>query len=129
MDYGIFKQLATDNHYLSLTKTLNSARCTKETLKSLKRITKKEICYAHMGQLVIHDGICYTTFLQNPGNDGEEHSSVTSGVVLAVFTLEQAMSDAFDAEKDIEFYPIGQKGDFVQEKRLTLSLRIIPCAL
>jgi len=111
MDYGIFKQIATDNHYLSLTKTLNSARCTKETTRTLKRITKKEICYAHMGQLVIHDGICYTTFLQNPGNDGEEHSSVTSGIVLAVFTVEQAMSDDFDAEKDIEFYPIGQKGD------------------
>lgn len=112
MDYGIFKQLSTDNHYSSLTKALNSARCTKETVATLKRITKKEILYAHMGQLCIKDGICYATFLQNPGNDNEEHDSITSGVVLAIFSVDDAMGDGFDAEKDIEFYPIGGLGDY-----------------
>ena len=112
MNYGIFKQFATDNHYLSVTKTLNSARCTKETAESLKRITKKEICYAHMGQLVIKDGVCYATFIQNPGDDGEDHDSITSGVVLAVFSVEAAMSEKFDVDRDIEFYPIGGKGDY-----------------
>ena len=112
MDYGIFKHLASDNHYLSITKALNSARCTEQTAQSLKRITKKDICYAHMGQLVIHNGICYTTFLQNSGNDGEEHSSVTSGVVLGIFSVDKIMSESFNVEKDIEFYPVGKKGDF-----------------
>ena len=111
MEYGIFKQLANDNHYLSLTKCLNSARCTRETSKTLKRITVPAVRYAHMGQLVIHHGICYTTFLQNFGDDGEEHGSTTSGVVLAVFALDGIMSEAFELERDIEFYPIGKKGD------------------
>lgn len=112
MNYGIFKNLASDNHYLSLTKTLNSARCTEETVKSIKRITKNDMCYAHMGQLVIHNGICYTTFLQNSGNDGENHDSITSGVVLGIFSLDKVMSNSFDAEEDVEFYPVGKKGDY-----------------
>ena len=111
MEYGIFKQLANDNPYLSLTKCLNSARCTRDTQRTLKRITLPSVRYAHMGQLVIHQGICYATFLQNFGEDGEEHSSNTSGVVLATFSLQKIMSDTFDAERDIEFYPIGKKGD------------------
>ncbi len=108
--YSLFKSLATENHFNSLAKSINSAYCTQETLKTTKRITKKNIKYAHMGQLVINDGICYASFIQNPGDDGEEHSSDTSGVVLAVFSLEAVMSDSFDAEKDVEYYPIGEKG-------------------
>lgn len=109
--YGILKHLATENHYVSLTKTLNSAASTAQTQKTLKRITKKEIAYAHMGQLIIHNGTCYASFIQNPGKDGEDHASTTSGVVLAVFDLETVQSDAFDPENDIAFYPIGSKGD------------------
>ena len=69
-NYGIFKQLMGDNHYVSLAKSLNSAVSTKKTLATMKRITKKEIVYSHMGQLVIKDRICYSTFLQNTGSDG-----------------------------------------------------------
>ena len=69
-NYGIFKHLANENPYVSLTKTLNSIKTTTETQKTLKRITKKGICYAHMGQLVIKDGVCYASFIQNPGDDG-----------------------------------------------------------
>ena len=110
-NYGFFKYLATENHYTSITKTLNSTKITAETQKTLKRITKKNIKYAHMGQLIIKEGICYATFIQNPGSDGEAHDSVTNGVVLAVFDLETIQSDSFDPESDIEFYPIGSKGD------------------
>ena len=110
-NYGIFKQLMGDNHYVSLAKSLNSAVSTKKTLATMKRITKKEIVYSHMGQLVIKDRICYSTFLQNTGSDGEDHHSVTSGVVLAIFSLDRIMSDDFDVDKDIEFYPVGKKGD------------------
>lgn len=112
MSYGIFKQLAGENHYSSLTKALNSASSTEKTQKTIKRITKKEIAYAHMGQLVIRDGICYATFLQNPGSDGEAHASETSGIVLAVFAVDAAMKDDFCVERDITFYPLGGKGDY-----------------
>jgi len=110
-NYGILKHLATENPYVSLTKTLNSVASTTETQKSLKRITKKNIVYAHMGQLIIHNGICYASFIQNSGNDGEDHDSTTSGVVLAVFSLEAVQSDTFDAENSVAIYPIGGKGD------------------
>ena len=110
-NYGFFKYLAEENSYKALAKTLNSIKTTAETRKTLKRITKKNICYAHMGQLVIKDGVCYATFIQNPGEDGEDHDSTTSGVVLAVFDLETILSDSFDPERDIEFYAVGSKGD------------------
>lgn len=110
-NYGFFKYLATENPYTSITKTLNSAKITAETKKTIKRITKKNIRYAHMGQLVIKDGICYASFIQNPGSDGEDHDSTTSGVVLAIFDLETIQSDSFDPETDVEIYPIGSKGD------------------
>jgi len=111
-NYGFYKYAASENHFASLTKALNSAKTTFETQKTLKRITKSDICYAHMGQLIIKDGVCYATFIQNPGNDGEEQTSSTSGVVLAVFELEDALKDTFDPERDIAFYPVGSKGDF-----------------
>ena len=110
-DYGIFKQLCDNNHYSSLSKMLCSAASTADTKKTIKRITQKHIVYAHMGQLVIQNGICYASFIQNPGNDGEDHDSVTSGVVLAIFSLEAVQSDSFDPETDIAFFPIGGKGD------------------
>lgn len=109
--YGTFKHMATENYYVVLSKCLNSSVCTEETQQTIKRITSKSIKYAHMGQLIIHEGICYASFIQNPGDDGEGHSSTTSGIVLAVFSLKQIMSDDFDPERDIEFYPVGSKGD------------------
>ncbi len=110
-DYGIYKFMCDHNGYTALAKSLSSAKSTKETVATIKRITKSDIKYGHMGQLVIKDGICYSTFIQNPGDDTEVHDSVTSGVVLAVFKLEDAMSDEFDVEKHIEFFKIGSLGD------------------
>ena len=109
-NYSLFKHVCSDNAYSSLCKTLNSAYCSFETQKTIKRITKEEICYAHMGQLIIEDGVCYTTYLQNPGTDGESGNSKTSGVVLAVFDLARATADDFDPEKDVTVYPIGMQG-------------------
>ena len=111
-NYGIFKQLCNDNAYISLTKTLNSTASTIQTQKTIKRITKNNIKYAHMGQLVIKDGVCYSTFIQNPGDDNEHHYSKTSGVVLAVFTLDAVMSDSFDPETDVTVYNVGAMGDY-----------------
>ena len=111
-DYGIFKQLCDNNHYSSLSKMLSSAASTADTKKTIKRITQKHIVYAHMGQLVIQNGICYASFIQNPGNDTEAHYSKTSSIALAVFELERIMSDNFDADKDITFFNVGSMGDY-----------------
>lgn len=109
--YGIFKHFAAENPYTSLTKTLNSAATTQATKATMKPLTRKEIRYAHMGQLVIHEGLCYATFLQNAGGDGEEHYSETGEVVLGVFSLEKALSDDFCAENDVTLYKIGSRGE------------------
>lgn len=111
-DYGIFKTLCDRNAYSALAKTLSSAASTKATQKTLKRITEKHIRYAHMGQLIISDGVCYASFIQNPGKDTEAHYSKTSGVVLAKFTLEAYESDSFDPERDVSFYTVGSMGDY-----------------
>lgn len=108
--YGIFKRLATENHYTDLTKSLNSAATTRDTKATMKPLTRAEIKYAHMGQLVIKDDICYTTFIQNPGDDGEQLYSQTSEIVLAVFSLEKALAPDFIPEQDITYYPIGGIG-------------------
>lgn len=66
-EYGIFKNMASENHYVSLAKSLNAAQSTKKTAESLKRITHRNNRYGHMGQLVMKDGVCYSTFIQNSG--------------------------------------------------------------
>ena len=109
--YGIFKHLCTENAYGSFAKTLNSVHCTQETRKSIKRIIKNDIIYAHMAQLIICDGTAYMTSLQNTGGDGEVHTSNTSSVVLSVFSVDKATSDDFDADRDVEIYSLGSKGD------------------
>ena len=108
--YGIFKRFATENHYNSIIKSLNSAVTTRDTKATMKPLTCPEIKYAHMGQLVIKDDICYSTFIQNPGDDGEQTYSQTSEIVLAVFSLEKVLSSDFIPERDIKYYPIGGIG-------------------
>jgi len=110
-NYGIYKKFAADNHYTLLTKALNSASSTEKTLKSIRRITREDIRYGHMGQLVIRDGVCYASFIQNIGTDGEAHDSRTSEVVLAVFTLNAVQSEDFNPERDVKLYKIGGLGD------------------
>ena len=109
--YSLYKSEAYNNPYSMLSKMLNSAKFTEETQKSMKDISDVGVQYCHMGQLVIQDGICYATYLQNTGDDGEDHSSTTSGVVLAIFELDRVMSNDFDAQSDIEFYLVGSLGD------------------
>ena len=53
--YGIFKNMAYDNHFENFTKTLNSAYATKETQKTMRYLTTpQENGTAHAGVLVIH---------------------------------------------------------------------------
>lgn len=111
-DYGLFKQLRDRNAYSSFARTLSSAKSTAETQKTIKRITQNHIKYAHMGQLVISDGICYSTFIQNPGNDTEHHYSQTSGIVLAVFSISDYERNDFDPDRDVEFFKIGSMGEY-----------------
>jgi len=112
-NYGLFKQICDRNAYSSLAKTLSSAASTKKTQNSLKRITQKYIRYAHMGQLVIDkNGICYASFIQNPGNDTEHHYSETSGIVLAVFSISDYERNDFDPDRDVEFFKIGSMGEY-----------------
>ncbi len=108
--YGIFKKIAFDNHYVSVTKALNSAATTAETKATMKPLTKPEIQYAHMGQLIIHKDVCYASFLQNPGDDSEALDSKTSSITLAVFPLARALAEDFDPEKDIEYHKLGALG-------------------
>lgn len=110
-EYGIFKNMASENHYVSLAKSLNAAQSTKKTAASLKRITHRNNRYGHMGQLVMKDGVCYSTFIQNSGNDGEAHYSDTSEVVLAIFSLERVTAQDFDADQDVTILRIGGLGD------------------
>ena len=111
-NYGIYKKLCENNNYSTLAKTLTSTASTEATRKTIKRITKSDITYAHMGQLVIKDGVCYASFIQNSGTDTEYHYSKTSGVVLAKFDLNKIMSDDFNADNDVTIFPIGAMGDF-----------------
>lgn len=55
-DYGVFKQFCSNNHYVSLAKTLSSAVSTRDTAATMKRITHASNTYGHMGQLLIRDG-------------------------------------------------------------------------
>lgn len=110
-EYGIFKELCSENCFNSLSRAVSSQLSTAATLPTLKRITHSNIKYAHMGQLVIKDGICYSTFIQNTGDDGEQPYSETSEVVLAVFSLEKATSDSFLPDEDVKITRLGGKGD------------------
>ena len=64
-----------------------------------------------MGQLLIRDGVCYASFLQNSGSDGESHSSTTSEVVLAVFPLARVQAEDFDPDRDVVIRRLGGLGD------------------
>lgn len=110
-EYGVFKTLCSNNCYNSLAKTLSSELSTRATLPTIKRLTNKNMKYGHMGQLVIKDGICYSTFIQNTGDDGEQPYSETSEVVLAIFDVDRATSEDFVPENDVNVIRLGGKGD------------------
>jgi len=101
--YGIFKKFSYDNHYVSLTKALNSAHTTKETKKSMRFVTEPlENGTAHAGVLVIHKGICYTTYIRNYGARDDDPFSSTLVLELSEFSLERALSEDFDCTKDVK---------------------------
>lgn len=108
--YGIFKNFSSQNGYTSLSVTANSAKSTALTAPTLKKLTKNDIVYGHMGQLVIKNGVCYATFLQNSGTDGETTYSETSELVLAKFLLSDMLSSDFSPDTKTEVKLIGKLG-------------------
>jgi len=101
--YGVFKKFSYNNHYVNLTKTLNSAHTTKETQKTLRYITEPtEGRMAHGGVLAIHKGICYTTYIHNYGEGGDNPFCKTLVLELGIFSLNRALSEDFDPQKDIK---------------------------
>lgn len=108
--YGIFKNFSSQNGYMSLSVAANSAKSTALTAPTLKKLTKNGIVYGHMGQIIIKNGVCYTTFLQNSGTDGEALYSETSELVLAKFLLSDALSDSFSPDTNTQVKAIGKLG-------------------
>ena len=97
--YGIFKKLASDNHYFSLAKSLNSAYTSKNTVPTLRNLTGE--C-SHGGYLVIHKGICYASFIHNYTERNDDPFSKGLVLELGIFPLERALSEDFDYKKDME---------------------------
>lgn len=114
-NYGVFKDMCNDNYFKSIAKSINSIRATNEINPTMKKITKSNIKFGHMGQLVIKDGICYSTFIQNSGDDGEATYSTTSEVVLAKFELSSVLNPNFNSDNDVEIIRIGGLGDTFAE--------------
>nr|DAG37222.1 MAG TPA: hypothetical protein [Caudoviricetes sp.] len=108
--YGIFKNFSSQNGYSSLSVTANSAKSTALTAPTLKKLTKNGIAYGHMGQIIIKNGMCYATFLQNSGTDGEAPYSETSELILAKFLLSDILSDNFSPDTKTEVKIIGKLG-------------------
>lgn len=107
--YGIFKKFASDNHYVSLTKAVNSAHTTKATKATLKELHDKR---GHYSQLVIHKGICYVAFVHISGEQpGDNEYNPDISLTHAVFPLERALADDFDYNKDVELHRFGSTGD------------------
>lgn len=107
-----YDQLLESRNYYALAELMkNSELSTEATAAGLKRVTRPEIIYSHMGQLIIKDGICYASFLQNDGAGGEGLRETSSEVVLSVFSLDRVLSDDFDPVKDTKEYRIGGMGD------------------
>lgn len=108
--YGIFKNFSNQNGYNFLSLIANSTKSTNLTSQTLKNITKSNITFGHMGQLVIKNGVCYSSFLQNTGTDGEATYSKTSELVLVKFLLSDALSDSFSADTNTQVEVIGKLG-------------------
>lgn len=107
-----YDQLIESRNYYALAELMaNSLASSAATAPGLKRITRPEIVYSHMGQLIINDGICYVTFLQNRGDGGEKLRETDSEVVLSVFSLDKALAEDFDPVNDVREYRIGGMGD------------------
>lgn len=108
--YGIFKNFSNQNGYSLLPLIANSTKSTNLTSQTLKKLTKNDISFGHMGQLVIKDGMCYASFLQNSGTDGEATNSKTSSLVLVKFLLTDALSDSFSSDTNTQVKVIGKLG-------------------
>ena len=122
--YGILKKFAYDNHYESLTKALNSAYVSKESAQTMQQLTDHaEEAVAHGGSLIIHKGICYTTFVHNYASHSDDAFSKGLVLELAVFSLERALSADFDREKDIEVICFDTRKDIVGQYNFTSGLK------
>jgi len=118
--YGLFKKFSNDNHYVSLSKALNSAQTTRGTKPTMKPLTKE--C-AHGGFLIIHRDICYTTFIHNYGAYNDDPFSPTLVLELGKFPLERALADDFDFEKDMEVVCFDKREDLTGHLGLTCALK------
>lgn len=108
--YGIFKNFSNQNGYSLLSLIANSTKSTSLTSQTLKKLTKNSISFGHMGQLIIKNGICYASFLQNSGTDGEATYSKTSELVLAKFLLSDVLSSSFSPDTNTQVKVIGKLG-------------------
>jgi len=118
--YGVFKKFSTDNHYVSLAKSLNSAQTTRATKLTMKQLN--DDC-AHGGFLIIHRGVCYATFLHNYGAYNDDPFSPTLVLELGIFSLERALADDFDPKKDLEIICFDKREDLTGHLGLTCALK------
>ena len=105
--YGLFKKNSFDNHYVSAAKMLNSAYATKYTSNTMKKIEK--YC-SHGANMLIKDGICYSSFIRNLTEYNDNELSPSLELLLGIFRLERVLSDDFDPEKDVDRVVIGKIG-------------------
>jgi hypothetical protein len=112
--YGLFKKNSSDNHFVSAAKMLNSAYSTKYTSASMKKI--ENYC-SHGANMLIKDGVCYSSFIRNISEHNDDELSPSLELLLGIFSLERVLSDDFDSEKDVERIIIGKIGtEFLGEK-------------
>ena len=116
MLYGLFKKNSSDNHYVSAVKMLNSAYATKHTVETMKRIEK--FC-SHGANMLIKDGICYTSYIRNLEQYNDDELSPSLELLLGIFRLDRVLSDDFDPESDVERIIIGKIGSEILGKRAT----------
>ena len=115
--YGLFKKNAADNHFVSLSKALNSAYATKHTSKAMKKIEK--YC-SHGSNMQIKDGVCYLSYVRNTNAFNDDEFSPYLELVLRTFRLDAALSDNFNIDRDSSLFLIGKIGtELLGERALT----------
>ena len=114
--YGIFKEMSTNNHYVSLTKALNSAHTTRETEKTLRALTEE--C-SHGGYLVIHNGMAYASFIHNYTEHNDDPFSKGLVLELGIAPLERLLSEDFDRERDMRVVRFDKNKDIIGEINTT----------
>ena len=108
--YGIFKEMSSNNHYVSVTKALNSAHTSRETEKTLRALTGE--C-SHGGYLVIHNGLAYASFIHNYTEHNDDPFSEGLVLELGIAPLERLLSEDFDRERDMRVVRFDKNEAFI----------------